>query len=302
MNVFLTGGTGFVGSLLVQALLDRGHEVTVLTRSSAHRPRAQGLSYLEADPVEKGSWQKKVADHDAVINMAGASIFTRWTDRAKQRIRDSRILTTRNLVEGLSSPKGRGRLLISTSAVGYYGFHGDEVLDETSPPGDDFLATLARDWEATALEAQRSGVRVVLTRFGIVLGNRGGALSKMIPLFRRRLGSPLGSGRQWFSWIHQQDLAAVYLFLLDHPEAEGPVNCTAPNPVRNRELTALLGKTLGKDPFLPPVPGFMVRAVLGEFGSILLQGQRVLPGKLLEMGFRFRFPELEPALEDLLNA
>jgi len=303
VKLFITGGTGFVGRSLTGRLLEEGHQVTVLTRSpagAAHLP--PGASYIEGDPTKKGAWQESVADHDGVINLAGASIFGRWTDSAKKAMRESRIRSTDNVVEALESPRGKRACLLSASAVGYYGFHGDEALDEQGPPGEGFLADLAREWESSALKARDYGVRVALTRFGIVLGERGGALEKMVPLFKWWLGSPLGSGKQWFSWIHRQDLANAFAFLLEHDEISGPVNCTAPRPVRNEEMTEVLGRVLGKPTFMPAVPGFVLSAVLGEFGSVLLKGQKVLPGRLTDSGFSFRFPELEGALKDLLGA
>jgi uncharacterized protein (TIGR01777 family) len=184
--------------------------------------------------------------------------------------------------------------------VGYYGFHGDEALDEAGYPGHDFLAELATDWEASAREAEAHGARVVLCRFGIVLGRRGGALGQMLPFFRKYMGSPLGHGKQWFSWIHEADLVKIPLFLIEKKDLTGPVNCTAPHPVTNRELTRVLGEVLDRPTFLPPVPGFVIKLIMGEFGSVLLKGQRVLPGRLLEAGFQFQFPHLREALQDLL--
>jgi uncharacterized protein len=301
MKIFVTGGTGFVGNALTKRLLKDEHEITILTRSLKNvRPLPEGASYLEGDPAKAGAWQKIVAEHDGVINLAGASIFKRWTDSAKQAIRESRVLTTKNLVEALGERKGQETHLLSASAIGYYGFQEDRELDEKNPAGEGFLADLAGDWESAALAAETSGARVVLTRFGVVLGEKGGALEKMIPIFRWWLGSPLGSGKQWFSWIHMQDLVEIFAFLLDRPEISGPINCTAPGPVRNVDMTKTLGEVLKKPTFMPAVPGFVLSAALGEFGSMLLKGQKVLPTKLLEHGFRFRFPTLKQALEDLL--
>ncbi len=302
MKIFMTGGTGFVGHNLTKRLTAQGHEVTVLTRSMRRSlPLLQGASYLEGNAVEKGAWQEKVSGKDGVINLAGASIFKRWTDAYKKELRDSRILTTQNLVEAFSAPKSQKPFLFSTSAVGYYGFHEDDELDETSPPGDGFLASLAQEWESAALKAEGYGVRVVLMRFGVVLGNGGGALKEMIPVFKKYLGSPLGTGKQWFSWIHLHDLASVYSFLLDHEDISGPVNCTSPEPIRNQEMTKTLGEVLGKPTFMPALPGFLIHMVLGEFGSVLLKGQRVLPKKLLEKGFRFQFPVLKEALREITS-
>jgi len=302
MKIFMTGGTGFVGSGMVRALAAEGHEVTVLTRSVAEdRVVPGGVSLLEGNPAEEGPWQEAVGTHEVIINLAGASIFTRWTDGVKRRIRDSRILTTRNLSRALSSRKGKETLFLSTSAVGYYGFHGDEVLEEAGSPGHDFLAELAKDWEAAALEAEAHGARVVLCRFGIVLGRRGGALGQMLPLFKRYLGSPLGDGKQWFSWVHERDLANIFLFLLRHKELEGPINCTAPYPVRNKEMTKILGDVLEKPTFLPPVPRFVLKIIQGEFATVLVKGQKVIPKKLVDSSYQFEFPALKEALEDILK-
>ena len=302
MRVFVTGGTGFVGSMLTESLVKKGHAVTLLTRKiKKSRVVPQGVSMVEGDPGEPGSWQEKVPGHDAVINLAGASIFRRWTHAEKRLIRDSRIQTTTHLVKALENRSGMKTTLLSTSAVGYYGFHGDEALNEDTPPGKDFLAGVARDWEMAASEATAFGVRVVLCRFGIVLGSGGGALGEMVPIFKKGLGSPLGSGEQWFSWIHQTDLVRIFLFLMEHEELSGPFNCTAPEPVQNKELTKALAKVLGRPAIMPSVPGFLIRMVKGEFGNVLLKGQRVIPEKLLNAGFQFKYSSILAALQDLLN-
>jgi uncharacterized protein (TIGR01777 family) len=302
MNVFMTGGTGFVGTSLSEKLLALGHGVTVLTRSAAIAGEGQGgVRYVTGDPTQPGPWQQAVAGHEMIINLAGASIFKRWTKEVKQAIRDSRINTTRNLVEALSGGSPTKVTLFSTSAIGYYGFRGDEALNEDSSPGDDFLANLSQAWEAEALHAVQHGVRVVICRFGIVLGASGGALGQMAPVFKKGLGSPLGSGKQWFSWIHEQDLVAIYLFLLDKSDVSGPVNCTAPHPVRNEAFTRALAHAMGKPSFMPAVPGFMVKIMMGEFGAVLLEGQKVMPERLLTLGYPFRFPRIEAALQDLLG-
>ena len=302
MKVFMTGGTGFVGTTLTRELLEQGHQVTILTRKiGMNRTLPHGASFLEGDPTKRGEWQKAVPQHEVIVNLAGASIFRRWNQETKKVIRDSRILTTTNLVEALSDGGGKETALLSTSAVGYYGFHGDEELDEDSPPGDDFLASVTQEWEAAALKAEALNVRVLICRLGIVLGKNGGALGELIPIFQKGLGSPLGSGKQWFSWIHEMDLVGIYLFLIANNELSGPFNCAAPEPVRNKDLTQALGKALGKPTLMPAVPGFVIKLIKGEFGAVLLGGQRVLPKKLLEAGFRFRFSGIYKALNDLLG-
>ena len=302
MKIFMTGGTGFVGTILTGKLSQMGHEITILTRSiSEDRALPEGASYLEGDPTEQGTWQERVPEHEVFINLAGSSIYRIWTESAKETIMDSRILTTQNLVEALSASKGKETHLLSTSAVGYYGSQEDEELDEGNSPGDDFLASLAQEWESSALRAEAFGTRVVLLRFGIVLGKKGGLLGQMVPIFNWCLGAPLGSGAQWLSWIHGVDLANIYQNLLEQKDISGVINCTAPHPVRNRKLTKTLGEVLGRPTFLPAVPGFAIKIILGEFGSLLLRGQRVLPKRLLDIGFRFNFPEIKEALEDLVG-
>jgi len=302
MKVLVTGGTGFVGRALVRRLAEQGHELAVLTRSvQGRRPDHPGVRFIQGEPARPGPWQAEAAGMEAAVNLAGETIFQRWTPAVKQRIKESRISTTRNLVEALTTGgPGRGKILFNTSAVGYYGFRGDEDLDESGAPGIDFLAELTKEWENEAARAESAGVRVVRMRLGIVLSADGGALGRMIPLFRWGLGGRLGSGRQWFSWIHRADLIRAVLFLIDQPESKGPFNFTAPTPIRNADLAAALGRAL-KRPAALPAPGFMIRLLLGEFGSVLLEGQKVLPRKLLDLGFQFTFPTIEQAFDDLFR-
>ncbi|MBU0515372.1 MAG: TIGR01777 family oxidoreductase [Proteobacteria bacterium] len=300
MKFFITGASGFVGRRLIAPLLQSGHQVIGLSRG-ARESKTEGLSWVQGDPNQPGDWQAAVAEADVAINLAGANLFgRRWTEDYKKVILESRIAGTKNLVEALVAAGGRGKKLISTSAVGYYGFRGDEELDEYSPPGLDFLAMVCRHWESEAIKAEAAGVRVVRARFGIVLGRRGGALEQVVRPFRMFLGGPLGGGKQYFSWIHQNDLVAALLFLAENEKLTGPFNLTAPNPVTNRDLARAVGQALRKPSFIP-TPAFVLRLALGEFGSVLVQGQRALPQRLTEAGFEFQFPQVDTALVDLLG-
>ena len=241
----------------------------------------------------------EVAQHDWIINFAGSSISTKWTEENKRMLYDSRVLTTKNLVAALSGGD-RHQLLCSTSAPGYYGPRGEEELIEASPSGQDFLAKLAQYWEFEALKAQDLGIRTVICRFGIVLGKGGGMLGELVPIFKKFVGGPVGNGQQWLSWIHQQDLVRAYLFLLEQPDLVGPVNFTSPNPVRNRDFAKALGRALSRPAFMA-APAFMMRLVLGEFAEAFLTGQKILPEKLLAAGFQFLYPTIDQALQHLLG-
>jgi hypothetical protein len=302
MKIFVTGGTGFVGRYVTRRLSESGHEVFMLTRSPVRaKESVSWATIIEGDPKKPGEWQQKVAESDAAINLAGSSIFTVWTYSARKSIVDSRILTTRNLVDALIA-SGKEKILINASAVGYYGGRmDDEILDEDAPHGDEFMSQICVQWEDEAKKAALTGNRVALCRFGIVLGRGGGALAIMLPAFRYLLGSSIGSGRQWMSWIHQEDLFNIFSLLLSNREISGPVNSVAPNPVRNAEFANILARTLGRPALLPAVPAFLLRTLLGEFANVVLKGQRVIPKKLMETGFSFRFPTLQQALEDLLK-
>ncbi|MCL6621090.1 MAG: TIGR01777 family oxidoreductase [Syntrophobacterales bacterium] len=291
MKVFVTGGTGFVGGFLCQALAQAGYEVTILTRRPAPM---EGFAYLTGDPTREGPWMEEVTRHDWVINLAGASIFAHWTEEKKKVIRESRILTTRNLVKAMAAGD-RLPLFCSTSAPGYFGDRGEEILTEESPPADGFLAEVAQEWEWEALKARELGARVVITRFGLVLGRGGGLLGTLEPAFKAFVGGPAGDGRQWMPWIHHEDLCRAFLFLPAHPELSGPVHFCAPNPVRNWDFAKALGRALGRPSFLT-APAFMLRLVLGELSQAVLSSQRMVPDKLLQAGFEFRYPTLEQAL------
>ena len=295
MNILVAGASGFIGTQLCRSLIERGHRVIGMGRSAEKsRIAHEGYRFIAADTTRPGPWQEHLSAMDAVVNLAGRSIFGRWTEAVKNDIRNSRILTTRHLVQGLAA--GQGATLISASGVGFYGCRGDDVLAEDEPAGSDFLARLSVDWEGEALRAAEKGARVVLMRLGVVLGVGGGALAQMVPTFRRFVGGPIGSGRQWFPWIHLDDLTAAVNFLLEHPEISGPVNFCSPNPVPNRDLAAALGKALNRPAFMP-APAFMVRMALGEFAEVLLGSQRAMPRKLQEHRFRFLYPDITAALQ-----
>ncbi len=297
MKILITGGTGFVGSRISGFLAEKEYSVTAVGRSARpSTPLPDGVVYLSADTTAEGSWLETVSRQNAVINLAGSSIFTRWTSKKKKLIQQSRILTTRNLTSALKP----GSFLINASAVGYYGFRGDEKLEEDAGSGDDFLAGVCVDWEREALKAEGLAARVAITRFGIILGENGGALSRMIPLYRWFAGGQLGSGEQWFSWIHMEDLVRAILFLIENPSLSGPFNLCSPNPVRNSGLSRSLGKALGRPAFLK-TPGSVLRAALGEFGSVLLKGQRAVPEKLLARGFQFKYPDIDDALSSIVS-
>ena len=302
MNIFITGGMGYVGSILSAMLIQNGHRITVIERNPGKKPSPpQGVTVIEADASKPGPWQNALAEHDTVINLAGVSIFSRWGKRKKDEIYYSRILITRNVVDALKKRAGKKTDLLSASAVGYYGFHGDETITESDAPGDDFLARVCRDWESEALRAEQYGTRVVLTRFGVILGGNGGALNLLTKIFRFRLGSRLGSGRQWFSWIHADDLKTALNYLLSRRGISGAINCTAPHPVTNRELTKAMNRALGAFPLVPPAPAFMLRSLLGELGNFVLKGQRAVPRRLQDLGFTFKYPDIDKALIDLLK-
>jgi uncharacterized protein len=305
MRIVVTGGTGFIGRPLCQRLVELGHAVSALTRDPA-TARAR-----LAPPVSVIGWQGSrgatgelmtaLGNAEVVINLAGAPIAKgRWTEQTKDRLRRSREGMTSALVDALAKLRARPVLLISASAIGYYGPRQDEPLREDAPSGAGFLASLCREWEAAARAAERLGVRVVLPRIGVVLGKNGGALARMLPVFRLGLGGPLGNGTQWLSWIHLDDLIELLLFLLDQAVG-GPVNATAPHPVTNEEFSRVLGQTLERPVWLR-TPAFVLKLLLGQMAEeLLLTGQRVLPARAEAMGFRFRYPTLSEALHAILH-
>jgi uncharacterized protein (TIGR01777 family) len=302
--VAVTGATGTIGAAVCRALAARGDQVVALSRD-AGRAKAmlgEGVTTFEwSDPNSTPPPAQALAGAGAVIHLLGEPIAQRWTESAKHRIRDSRVMSTRMLVTALRAlgDDARPAVLVSQSATGYYGPCDDRALDEQAPAGTDFLAHVVTDWENEALAAA-DVTRVVTARTGVVLSPSGGALAKMLPPFRLGLGGPVAGGRQYVSWIHLDDEVRALIFSLDHAELRGPVNLTAPNPVDNAELSRALGRALHR-PAVLPVPGFALGLLYGEMGEIVTTGQRVLPHRLLELGFEFRQPTIEPALRAVLG-
>ncbi len=299
MHIFISGGSGYIGSYLSRHFLSNGHHVTATGRRR-HLPLSSNdrFTYIRTDTTKEGRWQESVQAAQVVINLTGRTIFKHWTDRYKEKIRRSRIQTTQNITAAIC--KEKKVVFCSGSAVGYYGDQGEECLTESSPPGNDFLAEVSKDWETAAMAIHGENTRVVLTRFGIILSRNGGAMAKMIPAFKFFMGGPLGNGRQWFPWMHLADVAGAMDFVIQHPEISGPVNFCSPTPVRNRELTRMLARALGR-PTLVSAPPFALRLVLGEFGETLLASQRVIPEKLIQNGYEFRFDRIENAIVEMLT-
>ncbi|MCS6859827.1 MAG: TIGR01777 family oxidoreductase [Abditibacteriales bacterium] len=302
MKIVITGATGFIGTALCKALTEAEHEVIALTRhASAQQRLGDRVSCATWDGQSAGEWEKTLDGADAVVNLAGESIAARWNAAKKEKIRASRVNATRALVQAMSKAHWRPKVLVNGSAVGYYGPRGDEELTEESSPGNDFLAEVCQAWEAAAVEAEPLGVRVVRLRIGVVLGEGGGALSKMLPPFKMGVGGPTGSGQQWMSWVHRDDVVGLIQFALERDDVQGALNATAPNPVRNREFAQTLGKVLHRPAFLP-TPALAMRLLFGEMAdALLLTGQRVLPAAAQRLGYQFRYPDLMSALQAVLK-
>jgi uncharacterized protein len=298
MRVFVTGATGLIGRALASSLVADGHEVVALSRSESPAGLPAGTRVVRGDPAVPGPWQEELSRCDACVNLAGEPVAGgRWTEERRKRIRDSRVLATRNAASVIAA--GGPSVLVNGSAIGFYGPRGDEVIDETFPAGNDFLGHVAQEWEEATRPAARRA-RVVLVRTGIVLSPDGGALPKLVLPFKMLAGGPIGDGDFWQSWIHVADQVGILRLALENPLARGPVNATAPDPVRNRDLARALGRVLRR-PSLLVAPAFAVRAVLGEMAEVVLASQRVVPRAALALGYRFRWPSLEPALRDLLR-
>ncbi|GMH18160.1 hypothetical protein Nepgr_020001 [Nepenthes gracilis] len=302
MVVSITGATGFIGRRLVQRLLADNHRVHILTRS---RSKAEFIFPAKDFPgivlAEEPQWKDSIRGSNGVVNLAGMPISTRWSPEIKKEIKESRIRVTSKVVNIINDLQAgvRPTVLVSATAVGYYGTSETKVFDEQSPSGNDYLAEVCREWEATTLRVNKD-VRVALIRIGVVLGKDGGALAKMIPLFMMFAGGPLGSGSQWFSWIHLDDIVDLMYEALSNPSYKGVINGTAPNPIRLAEMCDHLGNVLGRPSWLP-VPGFALKAVLGEGACVVLEGQKVLPARAKELGFSFKYPYVKDALKAILS-
>jgi uncharacterized protein (TIGR01777 family) len=301
MRALVTGGTGFVG----RRLLSKLQQPVVVSRDApkaAKKLEPLKPTVVKWDPLHDPLPREALTGVNTIFHLAGDPVADgRWTEKKKRRIRDSRVIGTQNLVASLAAAATKPKALISASAVGYYGDCGNAEIDERAPPGHDFLAEVCTAWEREALTARDLGIRVVLIRTGIVLGEKGGALAKMLTPFRLGLGSPLGNGDQYMPWIHIDDLVELMLFAAREPDINGPLNGTAPHPVSNREFTTTLGRVLGRPTFMPAVPPLALKILLGGFGQVLLDSQRALPRAALAAGFAFRYPELEGALQDVLG-
>ena len=301
MRALITGATGFVGRRLLEKL---DQPAVVLSRNADKAKQSLSEFSVDAfawDPKDPKLPEEAFEGVDAVFHLAGEPVAEgRWNSTKKARIRASRSEGTRHLAEAIAKLSAPPKVLVSASAVGYYGDRGEETLTEKSDPGEGFLVDVCKEWEDAAAPAKEAGVHVVHPRIGIVLGPGGGALSKMLTPFKMGVGSPLGSGKQWMPWIHIDDLVGMMLFAADNEQAIGPWNGAAPQPETNRQFTKVLGKALKRPTFFPPVPGFMLRLMLGEFSQVLLASQRVAPQAVEAAGYKFQYPDLESALQDIV--
>jgi uncharacterized protein (TIGR01777 family) len=307
-RVLIPGGSGLIGRALSAELVAHGYDVVVLSRKPERVGNLpDGVRVVRWDARTAKGWGHLADGARAIVNLTGASIAgegffpSRWTDEQRRVIRESRLNSSRAVVEAVARAEQRTRVVVQASGVGYYGFHGDEVLTEEAGPGDDWAARFtAEEWEPATARVEEMGVRRVIARTGIVLSAEEGALPRLLLPFRLFAGGPLGSGKQWYSWIHLRDEARTLRFLIENEEASGAFNLTAPNPVTNGELAKRIGRVMGRPSFIP-VPGFAMRLAFGEVAEVVLQGQRAVPQGLLDLGFEFDFPEAEAALQDLLG-
>ena len=303
MRVVILGGSGLIGRALTADLTADGHEVVILSRNPGRTGGLPaGARAAGWDGRTAAGWEAVADGADAIVNLAGESLATgRWTEERKRAIRDSRLFSGQAVVQAVEASVRKPGVVVQSSAVGYYGPRGDEDVLEDTPPGSDFLAGVCVEWEASTAPVEALGVRRVVIRTTPVLSLRDGALPRMVLPFRYFVGGPLGSGRQWFPWIHVADEAAAIRFLVEHPEASGPYNLTAPESLTNAQFSRILGRVMGR-PSLIPTPAFALRLLFGEMATVLLDGQRAVPRRLQGLGFAFRFPDAESALKDLFKA
>ncbi len=319
MRIFITGGSGLIGRNLAQSLIESGHRAVILSRRAEavrRDPAMWAYQVVEGDPTATGRWQEEVEGCDAVVNLAGHSVFAeRWNREVRAKIRESRVRSAEQVASAIRQARTKPRVLVQGSAIGYYGPHGDEELDETAPAGSDFLAGVCKESEQAAAAVEGLGVRLAILRTGIVLSREEGALKVMAPIFKIGPGAPIGSGgrlgaakgQQWMSWIHIDDIVGILRLVLENPEASGPINGTSPNPVRNAEFARRLTEAL-RNPFTPwrffvPVgpPDALLHLMFGGVAEVITTGQKVVPSKAMALGYRFRFPELLPALRALFG-
>ena len=300
MRVTITGATGLIGRRLVRDLTERGDEVTVLSRDPGKAERSlKGIQAAAWDPAKGPAPAAALTGRDAVVHLAAENIAQRWNDDVKRRILSSREQGTRNLVAGFEAAEQRPKVLVSSSAVGYYGSRGPEPLPEDTPPGDDFLARVCVVWEREAQAAEALGLRVVRIRTGVVLDKAGGALGKMMPFFKAGIAGPVAGGKQYLAWVHGDDVVGIMLRAIEDESWSGPVNATAPEPVTNHEFSKELGRAIHR-PALAPVPGLAIRLLFGQMAEIVTEGQNAVPRRPLELGYRYRHPELGEALRSAL--
>lgn len=305
-KIAITGATGLVGTRLVKLLTQNQHQIIVFTRNSSKAQKIfpasnfPNIEIVQYTPQESGEWQDKISGCDAVINLAGEPISERWTSQHKKAILESRQIGTRKIVEAISKAEVKPQVLISGSAVGYYGTSETNVFDETSSSGNDFLAEVCQKWEAEATAVEEYGVRLVIIRIGIVLANGGGALGKMLTPFQMGAGGPIGTGRQWFSWIHRDDLVKIIIEALNRDDMKGVYNATAPNPVRMKDFCQTLGEVLNRPSWLP-VPEFVLELLLGDGAIVVLEGQKVIPKKTQSFNIQYQYPEIRSAIQEIVG-
>jgi uncharacterized protein len=302
MKIIIAGATGFVGSRLVEQLLAQGHEVVIFARSPQQaRNRFVKAQVVGYEPLKSGEWQQAISGCDAVVNLAGEPIAEkRWTPAQKRTILDSRQLSTQKIVEAIAAASVKPAVLINASAIGYYGTSETNKFNEDSPAGKDFLAEVCTAWETAAQAVTATGTRLVILRLGVVLGENGGALGKMLPPFIAFVGGPMGSGKQWFSWVHRDDVVKLIITAITDSQMQGVYNATAPNPVTMADFCQTLGSVINR-PSRLSVPNFAVEALLGEGAIVMLEGQQVVPTHTLAQGFEFQYPTLTPALSAILG-